>query len=283
MILTPLNIQVAIIKAFYALAKKSVKYYTGLAFGKNNTCLFKEIRLLRAYVDILRNFEIVGSTITCSCCVEGDYVFTLNSLSEYTNADIQFNCDNEGYLYYNNTGYPFIYFYDSNNAILNITFSNPAFTINITDVVFSSNCTITGNSDSPLSFGITEVPDIVFGPGLIQVSVDSGNIYSSSVVADVQEFITDFNLNNTLGFITDYINGELMFFSSFGDYNDYTGSIINFTSYYGGFNEYFITLELGVIGPITPVTPCIPTVVEESCLTNSQVSKIIAHINKLVR
>jgi hypothetical protein len=31
--LTPLNIQVAIIKAFYALAKKSVKYYTGLAFA----------------------------------------------------------------------------------------------------------------------------------------------------------------------------------------------------------------------------------------------------------
>ena len=148
---------------------------------------------------------------------------------------------------------------------------------------FSSNCTITGNSDSPLSFGVAVVPDTVFGPSLIQVSLDGGNIYSSSILTSVEEFITDFNLNNTLGFRTDYIEGDLMFFSSFGDYNDYTGSIINFTSYYGGFNEYFITLELGVIGPITPVVSCTPTIVTETCLTNNQVLKIIQHINKLIK
>ena len=120
--LTSLNIQVAIIKAFYALAKKSVKYYTGLAFGKNNTCLFKEIRLLRAYIEILRNFEIVGSTITCSCCVEGDYDVILNTDLPSTVANIQFGCDNQGYMVFNNIGYSFTYWYDNNNNRIVIQF-----------------------------------------------------------------------------------------------------------------------------------------------------------------
>ena len=142
MILTPLNIQVAIIKAFYALAKKSVKYYTGLALGKNNTCLFKEIRLLRAYVEILRNFEIVGSTITCSCCVEGDYTVLLNSALPVTDTPIQFGCDNQGYMIYNNVGYNFTYWYDEPNKKIVIEFtsdvpnpnlvSNPTMASNLT-------------------------------------------------------------------------------------------------------------------------------------------------------
>ena len=114
MMLTPLNIQVAIIKAFYALAIKSVKYYTGLAFGKNNTCLFKEIRLLRVYLEILKNFKIVGSTITCCCSVEGDYTVLLNEDLPVTITDIQFGCDNQGYMVFNNIGYPFTYWYDNN-------------------------------------------------------------------------------------------------------------------------------------------------------------------------
>ncbi len=122
MMLTPLNIQVAIIKAFYALAKKSVKYYTGLAFGKNNTCLFKEIRLLRAYVEILKNFKIVGSTISCCCSVEGDYDLILNTDLPLTVANIQFGCDNQGYMVFNNVGYSFTYWYDNNNDRIVIQF-----------------------------------------------------------------------------------------------------------------------------------------------------------------
>ena len=141
MMLTPLNIQVAIIKAFYALAKKSVKYYTGLAFGKNNTCLFKEIRLLRVYLEILKNFEIVGSTITCCCSVEGDYTVLLNTDLPLTNANIQFGCDNQGYMLFNNIGYPFTYWYDVPNNKIVIQFvpdvpnpnrvSNPNMTFNL--------------------------------------------------------------------------------------------------------------------------------------------------------
>jgi hypothetical protein len=161
MILTPLNIQVAIIKAFYALAKKSVKYYTGLAFGKNNTCLFKEMRLLRAYVDILRNFEIVGSTITCSCCIEGDYTVLLNELSELTEARIQFDCDNIGSMFYNNISYPFTYFYDSDNKVVVIQFStlidpstdNP-YALTLEDVNFTEDCSFEPNTISPIEVGV---------------------------------------------------------------------------------------------------------------------------------
>ena len=74
MILTPLKIQMSIIKAYYSLALKTIKYYGGLAIGINNECLLKEARLLRKYVEILKNFDIVGSTITCSCCLEGDCI-----------------------------------------------------------------------------------------------------------------------------------------------------------------------------------------------------------------
>ena len=162
MILTPLNIQIAIIKAFYALAKKSVKYYTGLAFGKNNTCLFKEIRLLRAYVEILRNFEIVGSTITCSCCVEGDYTVLLNSELPQTNTPIQFGCDNQGYMVYNNIGYPFIYWYDEPNQkiVINFTEDLDGVTITANTVEFTATCNITSNAVSPIEGAILETIEI---------------------------------------------------------------------------------------------------------------------------
>jgi len=162
MILTPLNIQVAIIKAFYALAKKSVKYYTGLAFGKNNTCLFKEIRLLRVYVDILRNFEIVGSTTTCTCCVNGNYTVLLNSLTEFSEANIQFNCDNTGSMLFDNENYPFTYGYSDVTSTLIIRFD----TLNdeegndtilpLQTLTFEENCSFEPNTVSPI-----EVAEVV--------------------------------------------------------------------------------------------------------------------------
>jgi hypothetical protein len=149
MILTPLNIQVAIIKAFYALAKKSVKYYTGLALGKNNTCLFKEIRLLRAYVDILRNFEIVGSTDSCHCCIQGNYTFLEG---ETTFGPIQFLCDGTGYLLSDS----FIYQYDSanNNLIWDLDGDITTFT----NITFTSDCSFSGYSDETLYTFTTDNP-----------------------------------------------------------------------------------------------------------------------------
>jgi hypothetical protein len=177
MTLTPLKIQVAIIKAFYSLALKSVKYYGGLAVGINNTCLFKEIRLLRAYIDILRNFTIVGSTITCHCCVEGDYTVLLNELSELTEAKIQFGCDNSGSMYYDEISYPFTYFYDSNNQKIEIKFStliNPStdepYVLNLDGIEFTDNCSFEPNTISPIEVAVIEE--------VTETPVTADNIYA---------------------------------------------------------------------------------------------------------
>ena len=195
MILTPLNIQLAIIKAFYALAKKSVKYYTGLALGKNNTCLFKEIRLLRAYVEILKNFEIVGSTITCDCCVDGEYTVLLNELTEFSEARIQFNCDGTGGMFFDNQRYPFTYGYSDVTSTLIIRFdalySNPPTNnentiLPLQTLTFQPNCDFEPNTVSPMEVATT-IP--VNG---IPVTTNYVNILGDEVFDwDGEMFVTD--------------------------------------------------------------------------------------------
>ena len=155
--LTPLKIQIAIIKAFYSLALKSIKYYGGLVAGVNNSCLLKEARLLRAYIDILRNFKIVGSTSTCHCCVEGNYTVELVNGLEITNSPIQFECNNQGYLVYNGTGYPFTYYYDSNNSLIQIDFTTMEESITFEDVEFTSECNITNGQTTQSPIEIAEI------------------------------------------------------------------------------------------------------------------------------
>jgi hypothetical protein len=138
MILTTSLINTIVLKAYYSLALKSIKYYTGLALGKNNTCLFKEIRLLKAYLDILKNFEIVGSTITCTCCIEGEYTVVL---SDDSIGKLQFNCDNAGYLYSGGVGYDFTYYYDNYNNIIVMDFGIDSQVL--TAITFTNTCSFT--------------------------------------------------------------------------------------------------------------------------------------------
>jgi hypothetical protein len=258
MILTPLNIQVAIIKAFYALAKKSVKYYTGLAFGKNNTCLFKEIRLLRAYVEILRNFEIVGSTITCSCCVEGDYTVLLNELSELTEAKIQFGCDNSGSMFYNSISYPFTYFYDSDNKIIVIQFStliNPStenpYALTLDEVVFTDNCSFEPNTVSPIEVGIIEpidgtpiIVNNVYGnwDGNITIYEPDGVTIihtltiPSNILNDPEAVAAYWNDNGPTDWLLLYDGTQFTMLTPF-DGIDYSTYIVEYNQYEGGTNS----------------------------------------------
>jgi len=273
MILTPLNIQVAIIKAFYALAKKSVKYYTGLALGKNNTCLFKEIRLLRAYVEILRNFEIVGSTITCNCCVEGDFNVLLNSDLPVTDTPIQFGCDNQGYMVYNGIGYEFTYFYDDANKKIVIDFSGVLndVVITITDVQFTDTCDITGNAVSPIEVAtideITEPPVTVdndFGTwdGNITIYESDGStelvppISLTIPAADMDNVEAILELWNTTypEWILQYFEGQFVLYSPFDNVN-YTDYIVKFKQYEGG-TDATLDFDLSELPPfITENTP----------------------------
>jgi len=206
MILTPLNIQIAIIKAWYSIALKSVKYYAGLAVGINNSCLLKQARLLRKYVEILRNFTIVGSTIECSCCIEGDYTVLLNDLSEATEANIQFGCDNQGYLVFNNVSYPFTYIYDPSNNTLKIDFldiNDNQIIMNLQDIQFTDECNITNTNDlitpdagSQLEVSIVEVtgtPVTTEGYGdwsgtLEVIADDSTPIYTLTIPASILSY-----------------------------------------------------------------------------------------------
>ena len=294
MILTPLNIQVAIIKAFYALAKKSVKYYTGLAFGKNNTCLFKEIRLLRAYIEILRNFEIVGSTITCSCCVEGDYTVLLNSDLPVTNTPIEFNCDNQGYIVYNNIGYNFTYWYDEPNQkiVIDFTGSLNDVVITITDVQFTDTCNITGNAVSPIE--VATIDEILNTP--VTVDNDFGTwdgsiaIYESDgttplsppisltiPAADMDNVEAILELWNTTypEWILQYFEGQFVLYSPFDNIN-YNGYIVKFNQYEGG-SDSFIDFDLSSVIPfVTQGTPAHANILfEQNTFTASHVAETL--------
>lgn len=278
MILTPLNIQIAIIKAFYALAIKSIKYYTGLAFGKNNPCLFKEIRLLRAYVEILKNFKIVGSTITCSCCVEGTYNVLLNSNLPVTNVPIEFGCDNQGYIIYNNVGYNFTYWYDESNSkiVIDFTGSLNDVLITVTDVQFTDACDIEGVAVSPIEVAtineITGPPvtvDNIYGTwnGEMTVYGPDGTTYLSPPVGiiipavDVDNPEAILELWNTTypTWILQYFEGQYVLYTPFDNVN-YTNYIVKFKQYEGGedsFVSYYLASDspIGLIPFVTQNTP----------------------------
>jgi hypothetical protein len=282
MILNSLNIQVSIIKAYYALAKKAVKYYTGLALGKDNICLFKEMRVLRSYVDILKNFEIVDSTITCSCCVEGDYTVLLNELSESTEARIQFNCDNVGGMFFNNISYPFTYFYDSDNKIIVIEFStlidpdtdNPA-TLTLDEVVFEDDCSFEPNTVSPIEVAVIEpvdgIPIIVnniYGnwDGNITIyELDGITILHtltipSSILNNPDLVVIYWNNNGPDDWILLYDGTQYTMLTPF-DGTNYSTYIIEFNQYEGGTDSY-INFEDFIPQPFIPTGTRASTIID---------------------
>jgi hypothetical protein len=259
MILTTSKIQTAIIKAWYSIALKAVKYYGGLAVGINNSCLLKQIRLLRAYVEILRNFKIVGSTITCSCCIEGDYTVLLNELSELTEAKIQFGCDNSGSMYYNEISYPFTYFYDSDNQKIVIQFStliDPStedpYVLNLDGVAFTDNCSFEPNTISPIEVAVIEevtddpvTADNIYGDwdGNITIYEPDGvtplDILNNpltipvDIIDNPQEIVNKWNSEGPEDWLMLYDGTQFTMLTPF-DGTDYSGYKVVFSQYEGG-------------------------------------------------
>jgi len=287
MILTPLNIQIAIIKAWYSIALKSIKYYGGLAVGINNSCLLKEARLLRAYVDILKNFEIVGSTITCSCCIEGDYTVLLNDLSESSEARIQFGCDDTGSMYYNNISYPFVYSYDSNNKKVVIQFStliNPStedpYVLNLDDVEFTEDCSFEPNTESPIEVAlldeVTGIPVTIannmYAPvtngwdGNITIYEPDGftvlheRTISVDIIDDPQAIVDYWNEDGPEEWLLLYDGTQYTMLTPF-DGIDYSGYTVIFSQYEGGVDSS-INNQSFVPQPFVPVGTRASTVVD---------------------
>lgn len=301
---TPLKIQLAVIKAYYNMALKSIKYYAGLAIGKKNDCLLKEARLLRAYVDILKNFEIIGSTIECNCCLEGDYTFLLNDLSETTLSNIQFSCDGTGYLVFNGVGYPFIYIYDPSNNTLQINLVDiydNSITINLAQVQFTDACNVTNYNDevtpglgSPLLIAtntVTGIPENLDGE--ISVLDDANDpIYTltipASILTDPQAIVDLWNTTyGNTGWLL-YYNDTSYLMTTPLEFNEfYTSYSFSFSQYEGlepAIVVYTSNFEdTGDVGTFNNDDPCEATVVEQTCLSNKDVENIIKHIDKIVK
>ena len=192
MILTTSLINTTVLRAFCALGAKAIKYYGGLAIGKNNTCLFKEMTLLRVYIDILKNFKIVGSEISCCCEIEGDYDTLLNNLSNATESPIQFNCDGIGFMLFNGDPYTFTYSYDEVHKVMVIKFDIP-------------------------SISYTSYFDVV-DPGINRyyaIQLDGIVVYSNTS-STFDDFIDDFNLTNQLGYTLTDTGTSIVITSEFG-------------------------------------------------------------------
>lgn len=252
---TPLKIQLAVIKAYYSMALKSIKYYAGLAVGNKNDCLFKEIRLLRSYVEILKNFQIIGSTTTCTCCIQGDYTFLLNVLSELTEARIQFGCDNSGSMYYNSTNYPFNYYYDEDNSNLVIEFLTiinqttlQNYILNLNNVSFTDDCSFTVTDQSPIEVGVIEevtgIPvtaDNMYGTwdGNITIYEPDGitvlhTLPIPAAIMDNPELIVDeWNNNGPTDWLLIYDGTQYTMLTPFDSVN-YVNYIVEFNQYEGG-------------------------------------------------
>jgi hypothetical protein len=264
MILTPLKIQVAIIKAWYSIALKSVKYYAGLTVGINNSCLLKQARLLRKYVEILRNFTIVDSTIECSCCIEGDYTVLLNDLSEVTEANIQFGCDTEGYMLFNGVGYPFTYYYDEPNSKVFLRFTtliDPStelpYELNLENVNFSDSCNFTTSTLSPIEEATIETienPPVtndewinldgnisIYKPDgtTLLVAPENPLPILVDIIDDPQAIVEYWNTNGIPGWLLVYNNNQFTMLTPF-DQVDYSNYIIKFSQYEGGIDSRII-------------------------------------------
>jgi hypothetical protein len=265
------------------MASKAIKYYAGLAVGKNNACLLKEVRLLRAYIDILKSFKIVGSQTICNCCIEGDYTFYQNiDVDSFSN--IQFSCNNTGLFYSNENSFTFEWNYLDGNLMIKLENDD---IINYTGVSFSEECNIeyTEQSGSFIVQAPVTITNVaMFGGGSLtqQFLVNNSEIYiHNGVYIDYTEFINDFNTNNTFGYTIEYISGDDIIV--YGPFGSNTFEINYFNPIYENDGGNFSNISSIDSGFFINDNPCTPETVEQTCLSNNQIIKIINKITKMCK
>lgn len=238
-------------------------------------------RLLYRYLHILENYKIPGESSVCCCSLEGAYTALLNGETEI---GIEFKCDGTGYLIINEELYTLTW--DSFSAS----------SIGVT----SNYEQITSTTEGGLSEGWFQAQTTVYITDGITFSV----IYDApSGFATIEEFITDFNLNNTAGVTASY-EDPTFFFSMLGE--EYLGQrlqllvsdsimidedwkegtqVLTFTMDY----ETTATCGLDVtinnpefqLTEVTNIEPCESTENPEGCLANADIEAIIRDINRI--
>jgi hypothetical protein len=172
--------------------------------------------LLRVYIDILKNFEIVGTITTCCCSIEGDYKVILPNDKIYY---FQFSCDDKGYLVTeDNGGYDFTYSYDETNNQLIMSFD--------VDYSYQSYFTLTAGG------GVTTYT----------VLLDGVIIYFNPSI-EYADFIDDFNSTNTYGYFLT-VDGSLTIITKTGFYTSGNIEILESDS------VFILKLEMLDTGPL---------------------------------
>jgi hypothetical protein len=267
MILNQTNINNAIIQASCCMATKATKYYNGLALGKDNMCLFKEVVLLQKYIDILQCFEIVGSTETCECSIVGEYI------------------SNE-----------ILYQFLSNGTGSYFDGTLHTFTWNYVDGIYY----ITEGTYNYPSALFTNVSLFPSGPTdilLDGISIVGGSLSPSP--STFEEFVTSFNAQNTADFFVTLVGEANLLFS--GPQNTAglglqlvlqeipviillsQGTLNYEVTFDASCNFSYYNPETLVDVIFTNLNPCTPEVIKQTCLTNKQVTNIIKNINKICK
>lgn len=186
MILNQTTINNAIAKAKCCLANKTIEYFDKLSIGIDKDCLFKESIVLKGYIDTLSNFQIVGSKTTCDCCIGGNYTFNLGGVN--SESQIQFNCNNEGWIVSNNTNYPFTYIYDSYNNLLNIQLTKdfPNLIVNGTFNTDTNGWTISNTDDWIWSS--------YNGGSMLYNGADAGGVASQDILTVGETYSVEFDI-----------------------------------------------------------------------------------------
>lgn len=82
MILTNTLIQNTIAQAYCCMAEKSAEYSKHLSYGKNDTCILKEVMLLQKYVSILQDFEIIVDPEDQVCLTNDDIIKIIKKIKK---------------------------------------------------------------------------------------------------------------------------------------------------------------------------------------------------------
>ena len=220
-------------KAKCSLAKKNVKYYANLAVGKKSKSKLNELLVMRYYIKMLEAFNVVGDIETCNCCIEGDYTIEPSVENPDVKFKVQFNKNNEGYLYTGNQGNPFLYAHDEYNNTLTI-YINELSPIIFEDFFIRSNCNSTFNDSNPFNIYYGTVGPFItpantnFGTGILVTDPDSTPIFNLDATGLVGQYQAIADLfNETYGntgwnLYYDSVNNTFTLTSNFND--DYTGN-----------------------------------------------------------
>lgn len=175
--------------AYCKLATKTLSYIKKLSFGIKDKCSLKQLSLLRAYTKALENHEIVGNLSSCCCSLKGEFNVNVLENLEY---QFQFLPNGSGSLFDTLNLYNFNWGLDSNTNVLYLNF--PDIYLNS----YFEGTFLTLNS----STFFQDETRVQFNPG-------TEIYYNALGFPTIEEFVEDFNLNNTAGMILNYTDDVL--------------------------------------------------------------------------